>query len=381
MNRQITWIGPGAIERLWSSSLPTRPRVLLVTGRRSYHDSGAAERIAPHLERLDVRRFYGFQPNSQLADLERGLAVCREHHPQWILAVGGGSVLDMGKLLSALSPLDVAPAALIGAAVWPVHTTPPLVAIPTTAGSGAEATHFAVVYVDEVKHSLAHPSLLPALAIVDPDLTRNLSPRLTAMTGLDALSQAIESFWAVGATRRSQAIARVAIRYLFPNLERAVHAPNPDVRFAMARGAHLAGRAINISKTTGAHALSYTLTTRYGIPHGHAVALSLGHFMRHHAAPGAAPPNDPRGAAHSAAALAQLARLLGVGGPAGLADCWLRLVAALGLETALSTFGIRDPDAVDAVLAGINAERLANNPWRLDAHQLRDIVTRLVEPQ
>src|SRR5262249_51347864 len=137
----------------------------------------------------------------------------------------------------------------------------PLVAIPTTAGSGSEATPFAVLYVGHVKHSIAGPAMLPDVAIVDPSLTDSMSPALTAVTGMDAFSQAVESYWCIHSTERSKAYARRAIALVLEHLEVAVTAPREENRRAMSKAAHLAGRAIAITKTTGAHALSYPLTS------------------------------------------------------------------------------------------------------------------------
>ena len=149
---------------------------------------------------------------------------------------------------------------------------PPVFAFPTTAGSGAEATHFAVAYKDRVKKSIGHLRVRPARVALVPEFTYSLSPYQTACTGFDAVSQAIESLWAKGATDESRAFARRAIECL-GRLDKAVADPDPATREAMQLGAYWSGRAIDISKTTAAHALSYLLTARHGVPHGHAVAM------------------------------------------------------------------------------------------------------------
>src|SRR5690606_25840825 len=140
---------------------------------------------------------------------------------------------------------------------------PPLLAVPTTAGTGSEATHFAVVYIDGVKHSLAHPLLRPDLVILDPLLTYAMPPGLTAATGLDALSQGIEALWAVGATTKSVGYAARAVELAAGALETAVIAPDRTARRAMMEAAHASGLAIDISKTTAPHALSYAISTDF----------------------------------------------------------------------------------------------------------------------
>ncbi len=113
------------------------------------------------------------------------------------------------------------------------------------------------------------------MAIVDPALTRSLPPLVAAASGMDALSQAIESYWCVNSTDESKDFAREAIGRIVPHIREAVHAASDEPRLAVAQGAHLSGKAINITRTTAPHALSYALTSRFGVPHGQAVSLTF----------------------------------------------------------------------------------------------------------
>jgi alcohol dehydrogenase class IV len=349
-------------------------RVLLVTGRRSYVDSGAAAALAPALEGLSVTRFHEFDSNPTLAQVERGIALWRECVPDIVVAVGGGSVIDIAKSVNALACQDVAPVELLAAPALFLRPPPPLAALPTTAGTGAEATHFATIYVDGVKHSLAHEALRPAWAIVDPALTATMPPHLTAVTGLDALCQAIESLWATASTGESRALAADAVRCIWPAIADAVHAPTPAVRAAMARGAHLAGCAIDVSKTTAAHAISYALTVRHGVAHGHAVALTLGRFIEHNAAVTAGNVTDPRGTTHVAARVAEICELLGCRSPREARERWYEELRSLSLAPDLAGVGIGSAD-LDALVAGVNPERLANNPVRVTRAELATILS------
>ena len=155
----------------------------------------------------------------------------------------------------------------------------PLVAVPSTAGTGSEATHFAVIYKENVKYSIAHPYLLPNCAIVDAQFTFELPPYITACSGFDALCQAIESFWSVQASEISKGYAREAIIKIRENLLNSIRESNQKSRQQMAHAALLSGKAINITKTTAPHAISYPFTSLYKISHGHAVSLSLEKFI------------------------------------------------------------------------------------------------------
>ena len=215
---------------------------MLVTGGDAYARSGAQEIVEPALARLRVHRFSGVAANPQIADIERGVALWRSARPAIIVAVGGGSVLDSAKLIGLLGPSTAPWRAFVGVGHTGDPDAVPVIAIPTTAGSGAEATRFATFYVAGEKQSISHPLLRPSHAIVDLMLTASMPAALTAATGLDALAQAIESPWAVAATQESQALAEAALREILPCLGQIVHAPTPALRERMAAGAHLAGR-------------------------------------------------------------------------------------------------------------------------------------------
>lgn len=260
-------------------------RVLLVCGRRSFEASGAS-RVLPDLQDVaSVHRWSEFAPNTDADDLARGLALVEQVDPDLVLGVGGGSAMDMAKLLAGYhgkaTPSTVQDAIRAGDRIE--SRAPQLVLTPTTAGSGAETTHFAVVYIGHDKHSIAGPALLPDRIVLDPSLMSSGSAYQRASSGLDALCHAIESLWAVDATDDSRRDARTAMPILLDHLETFVADPCPASARGMSLGSHLAGRAIDVSKTTAAHALSYGITKRHGLSHGHAVGVTLGPFLAVHA--------------------------------------------------------------------------------------------------
>jgi alcohol dehydrogenase class IV len=338
-------------------------RVLLVCGGRSFEASGAA-RMLPELERVAaVRRWSEFAPNTDAADLAAGLAVAAEFRPDLVLGVGGGSALDMAKLLAGYARVEPeqVPATIRGGE--PVTGRPVrLVLAPTTSGSGSEATHFAVVYIGDEKFSVGGDPLRPDVAILDPALSLSGSAYQRATSGIDAVAQAIESLWAAGATDASRRWARHALRLLLPAIETYVTDPDERAARAMAIGSHLAGRAIDISRTTAAHALSYGITKRFGVSHGHAVALTLGAFLEAHstARPDQLQPGiDP---ATHAEAMAEILARLGAGYGRAARERFVALLRRLGLEPSLSGIGAGSRGDRLALAEGVNAERLGNNP-------------------
>lgn len=351
-------------------------RVLLVCGRRSFAASGAAA-VLPELEAVaTVHRWSEFSPNTDAADLAIGLDQLAAFGPDLVLGIGGGSAMDMAKLLAGyggrVAGPDVVDAIVAGGTITERDTR--LVLAPTTSGSGAETTHFAVVYTGHVKHSIAGPALLPDRIVLDPSLTRSSSAYQRATSGIDAVCQAIESRWAVGGTPASHGFARQALTVLLGHLEAFVTEPTEDAAAGMSLGSHLAGRAIDVSKTTAAHALSYGLTKRHGISHGHAVATSLGPFLAAHAAAGddqLQPGVDP--AAH-ARALEDIFTALGAENGPDARDRFVALMGRVGLEHRLTELGVTGADDRDALVRSVNVERLGNDPVRFDHDALTAIL-------
>jgi alcohol dehydrogenase len=198
---------------------------------------------------------------------------CAKQGYDCIVAVGGGATMDAAKLIALRASNSRPLEQLLNGSFAPNRI--PLIAAPTTAGSGSEATHFAVLFVDQKKYSIGHPSMRPSWAIVDPMLTRSVPQRVAVAAGLDALCQSIESLWSIRADSKSIAFASEALRLVVPNLHAAIVERNPQAQANLALGAHLAGQAINRSFTTVCHALSYALTSCHGIPHGLAAAATL----------------------------------------------------------------------------------------------------------
>ena len=236
-------------------------RIMVVHGHGSYVSCGAKDLIDLVSQGLTLVEFDDFSANPKQEDAQAGTHLLAESNPDMIVAVGGGSVIDMAKLIRHYSQCEI-----------------PLLAIPTTAGTGAESTQFAVCYIEGIKHSISDPSILPDMVLLYPPLTYGNSPYLTACTGFDALAQAIEAYWNVNATPESDALALRAIERIYPRL---ISEPTPDNRMMLLLGANDAGRAINITRTTVPHALSYTLTSKYGYPPGHAVALTFPFFFKY----------------------------------------------------------------------------------------------------
>jgi alcohol dehydrogenase len=353
-------------------------RVFLVCGGRSFDASGAA-RMLPDLQQVaDVRRWSDFRANTDAEDLQVGLTIMRDYDPDLVLGVGGGSALDMAKLLSAFR--DIADEQVLAAIRSSERTEARrdrLVLVPTTSGSGAEATHFAVVYIGDDKHSIGGPAMRPDAIVLDPMLSVSGSAYQRATSGIDAVCQAIESLWATAATDRSRHFARVALRLLMPAIKRFVNDSDAASSRAMCIGSHFAGRAIDISRTTAAHALSYGITKGYGVSHGHAAALTLGSFIAAHANAEPAALNPGIDPDHHDRAMATILAALGAADGAAARDRFAALLDDLHLQRRLSDVGVNTGDERRRLAAAVNVERLGNNPIRFSEALLEDLLAEI----
>ena len=373
------FFGPGSIHQLEGILGKRAPsRVFIVAGKRSFEQSGAGRALEKWLQGIDYRIHHDFRENPDFDDLIRGAGRVREFQPDVIIAIGGGSAIDTAKIISVLPDDTQQAGKTVTGELAVTRKIAPLVVIPTTSGSGSEATHFAVAYKDDKKYSVAGNLLSPDYVIIDPELTYSLPPHQTAVSGMDALCQAVESYWAESGNDHSREMAADAIGTILPNLVNAVNRPGPESRLAMARGANLAGKAINVTKTTAPHALSYPLTTFYGIPHGHAVALTLGEFLVLNAQKAKDYPDGKL-----AARMNNLFRLLGANDAEESREKIRMIMDQTGLQTSLSgciAAGHKAGHKADLhlILAHVNTERLQNHPVRLTGKDIATIINTIM---
>jgi alcohol dehydrogenase len=262
-------------------------RVLLVTDP-GLEEAGHPQRALASLReaRLTAFVFDAVEVNPSTRHVEAGLKVARSHGIDFLVAVGGGSSMDCAKGINFLLTNGgrMADYKGFGKATKPML---PSVAVPTTAGTGSEAQSYALI-ADERSHmKMACGDRKAAFraAILDPEVTVSQPTRVTAVTGIDALSHALEAYVCTRRNALSQLFAREAWRLMGPNLAVVLRDPgNLEARGAMQVGANFAGAAIENSMLGAAHALANPLTAHYGVTHGMAIALVLPHVVRFNAA-------------------------------------------------------------------------------------------------
>ena len=371
---QKEFIGIGSINSIKEIIEETHAKkIFLVTGKQSYISCNAKSWIDEILNNRYVKQFNQFEVNPKLNDVYTGIGLLNNTKFDLVIAVGGGSVIDMAKLINILAvQKDNDLEKYINDNALITENGLPLVAIPTTAGTGSEATHFSVVYIDNIKYSLAHYFMLPNYAIINAELSCNLPSHIVAASGMDALSQAVESYWSVKSTEKSKIFASESIVLILEVLQDAVKG-DKQARIIMSKAANLAGKAINITTTTAPHAISYPITTYFQLQHGHAVALTLGHFFEINYNFQDIDIVDPRGSNYLKNTMEQLYTMFGVKSALECKNRWHYLMDKIGLESKPKNVGISSKYKIDKIIDNVNLQRLNNNPVRVSKSTLKEI--------
>jgi len=377
MKTSKEFFGLNSIKKLEEILKYENPRkIFLVTGKQSYKLSGAQKKIKKLLLVYPYIHFSDFSQNPKIEDIKKGIQIYKKEECDLVIAIGGGSVIDTAKLINILAQQSEDPEKYIfGEKI--IKKGKILVAIPTTSGSGSEVTHFAVIYIDKQKYSLAHQKfILPDYVILDASLTFSAPPYLTASTGMDALGQAIESFWAINSTNESKEYAKEAIKIILNNIEKVVNNPSKESRDSMIKASNLAGKAINISKTTASHALSYPLTSHFKIPHGHAVALTLGPMLRYNFEVSNIDLQDKRGLNYVKETFEKLIQTFGANNIQECTKMIYNIMNQIGLKIKLRDLNIKKDD-IEIIIKDFNPERAKNNPRKLDTVNLKKMLLQI----
>lgn len=279
--------GLGVVDRLRDLVGERRCAVITTAGMAR---RGALARIQATLGDRVVASYAGVEPNPTVASCTHAFAALEAAPAEMLIALGGGSSIDTSKAVAAQcataeshSPDWLARHLRAGAPFASPFRPPPIIAIPTTAGTGSEVTMWATIW-DELssgKHSLSHPALYPQAALVDPELTISVPPDTTVASALDAFSHAMEAVWNRAANPVSDALAMRAIATIPSALRRALEAPaDVPARCELSSAALLAGLAISGTRTALAHSISYPLTAELGVPHGVACSITLPELLR-----------------------------------------------------------------------------------------------------
>lgn len=328
----------------------------------------------PLKEVLEVDVFDRVESEPTLKAAEAVAMAARAAKYDLVVGVGGGSVLDMAKVASAaVANPGQAVSDFLGANKI-TNPSVPKVLIPTTAGTGAEATPYALIIVEEKKKAIASSYNLADIVLISPLFTASMPPEMTASTGMDALSHAVEAALSLGANPLTDSFALEAMRKISDNLEEAfAHGDNLDARLKMSIAAMLAGMAFGNAGVIAGHAAAHNIGARYKIPHAKASALALPYVMAYNA-----PAADEK--------LARIARELGedISGlsaeeAASKAVARVKkMLEALKLPTRLADLDVPEedlPDLADAIMK--EKGYLARNPRKMEHEDAVKLVERM----
>ncbi len=368
-------------QKIWKSDSFFRELGLLITERRirsvllvcgaSFRAQRLYNELCRFLEESAVRRteFSDFCPNPEYESVVKGIEVLRENQCDFIIVAGGGSAMDVAKCMKLFSNMDPEKNYLEQEIT---KNDLPLLAIPTTAGTGSEATRFAVIYYEGKKQSVSHESALPQYALLDPSLLDTLPMYQRRATMLDAFCHAVESCWSVNSTDVSRRYSAKALEILLRSMD-AYLANDPAGNAQMLLAANLAGKAINITQTTAGHAMCYKLTSLYGLAHGHAAALcvaALWRYMAEHTEDCC----DMRGAEHLERVLDELADIMGCASAPESADRFQAILKKLEITAPR----LRDEGELTQLVQSVNPVRLKNNPVPLSEKTLEGLYRQIL---
>lgn len=292
-------------------------------------------------------------------DIQQLYDKVKENDFSHIVAVGGGTVMDTAKTLAVAFSNHIEKIEDILATPSQFKNLKELIFVPTTCGSGSEATRFAVVYKEKKKYSVTHESIIAQTAILDANLLKSLPLKVRNSTVLDALSQAIESMWAKDGTEKSREYSKKAIALILKGLE----TDNDTEKLKLfLLGSYFAGKAIDISKTTASHAISYPLTSKFGIPHGIAVFLTLPYLA------------ELNFNAETSNLFNPLFELFKVKKITELRETLKNIMNSLGFSTFISEYGILEKDFESIAKDSIVLGRSDNNPVNIDVETVIKIL-------
>lgn len=282
----LSFTGWGSLEELVPQVEKFNPKRILVITDPMLEKLGLTARATEPLREKgwEVEVSTDVEPEPPLALGERLVKFTREGNFDLVVGFGGGSALDLAKLAAVLAKNegDVADYLNLTATRSITEKGLPKILIPTTAGTGSEVTNISVLSLDSSKDVIAHEALIADVAIVDPALTVTVPSRVTAATGVDALTHAIEAYVSVNASPTSDALALHAIRLMSRSIRTAVHdGENKEARTAMSHGSYIAGLAFFNAGVAGVHALAYPLGGQFHIPHGESNAVLLPYVMNY----------------------------------------------------------------------------------------------------
>lgn len=323
--------------------------------------------------------FSDFTPNPLYEQVCNGIELLKSSNCDTILAVGGGSAIDVAKCIKlavlAKEGNDAIIPPLVSTRVACDGAKLPFIAIPTTAGTGSESTHNAVMYYEGAKQTVTNDGVLPDYAVLEPSVLKTLPLYQKKCTMMDALCQGIESWWSVNSTEESYEYSRKTIELIMANWRKYISENDDEAVAQIMLAANYGGRAINITQTTAAHAFSYKITSLYKLPHGHAVAVCLpeiweymiGHMNKC---------IDSRGQEYLAGIFALISKAMGCESPEQAIAEFRQMMKKMELKNPLV---VNREVELSVLSSSVNPVRLKNNPVNLNSEAIFELYSLIMK--
>ncbi len=344
--------------------------IFIITGKNSYYKSGASKIFDNLLSNKKTKFYFKKESVPEFEELKKIINIIRENKPNLIIAIGGGAVIDYAKIANILSIQNVNEKIIMENKYDNKKKFATLVAIPTTAGSGAEVTSNAVIYINKTKYSVEGFSVKPDYFFLVPELVMNSPVKLKASAGFDAISQAIESMISTKSTEESFNYAKISLDLSLKNYITFLKNNDQNNSSAMCLAAHYSGKAISISKTTAPHAVSYPFTSYFGVSHGHAVSLTLDKFLKFN--------YQNISNSHCNFDLSDrfenIFKIAKVKTINELSQLLNSLKIKAGLEQSYKKLNIDIENSFSKIISGVNLQRLKNNPVPITEKDIKKII-------
>ena len=346
-------------------------KIFVLCGKKSFVTSGADELFKQIVSDKEIKLFYKKSELPILEELIQIINNIKNFKPDLILAVGGGAVMDYAKIANVVDVREDLADLIVNYSYPFQKKNTKLAVIPTTAGSGAEVTSNAVIYVKGIKHSFESELLIPDNFFLIPEFLISAPNKIKASAGFDAIAQALESLVSRKSNDQSVVFASKSLRVSVNSFISFVNDPNMKNATEMSIAANLAGKAISISKTTAPHAASYPFTSLFNISHGHAVSLFFEKFFKFN--------YDNLIKSETSFDLKKrfdlIFKLFDVSNINDFNSKILLIKKKANLEDDLTKLDININQSSEDIIKGINLLRLGNNPVKIDGKDIYNIIS------
>jgi len=344
-------------------------KIFILSGKKSFINSCSKHLFKNIIKKKIVKIYFKSSPYPEFEELKKINKSLMDFSPDLFIAIGGGSVLDYGKIANVFLYKNIKKQKIIsGKNTFKKNYK--LIAIPTTAGSGAEVTSNAVIYVNKKKYSIENQKIMPDYYFLIPELLIKVPKKVKASSGFDAIAQAIESMISKRSNSISFKFAKKSLKISLKNFINYIERPNLKNTKDMCLAANFCGKAINISKTTAPHAVSYPFTSMYKLSHGHAVSLNFEKFLKFNFI------NMSRAKCkfNLKNRYKSIFKLIGVRDILEFENYIKKVKKKAGLETNLKLLNINLKENINKIVSGINIKRLNNNPVNLTKQDVKRIL-------